>query len=142
MRGKLTPEISLGVVGLWGQAVITPDGKIIVANLDKLIAFDGVTGSRIWSAAAFVDFSDTKPQLVSSGVMLMDDTQVRVFALDGSSVGRIWLDVLLGDTELLDNGLYVSLNSRAAFRLPGNPRLAEHGWIGFRGGPTRQNRAR
>lgn len=141
-RGKLTPMISMGVLGLWDRVVIVPDGKIITVDGDELVAYDGATGSRIWSAAAFDNFWSTKPQLTSPGVMIMDGTQVRTFGLDGSSLRGTWLEVLDGDAELLGNGLYVSANSSAAFRLPGDPVLSEHGWIGPGGGSTGQNRAR
>jgi outer membrane protein assembly factor BamB len=141
-RGKVAPLIGLGQIGLWNGAVITPDGTILVADVNDLIAYDGITGSRLWSAAAYDAFWSTNPQLTSSGVMIMDGTQVRTFGLDGSSVRGTWLEVLLGDAQLLGNGLYVSSNASAAFRLPGNPRLAEHGWIGNGGSSTGQNRAR
>jgi hypothetical protein len=142
LRGSLPFYLINGVMGLDGRAVISPDGKIILINADQLIAFDGAAANHLWTATAFHEFWFTQPQLVSSGVLLMDDAQVRVIGLDGSSVSGTWLDLLIGPAALLDNGLFVSGNSRAAFELPGNPQLAQRGWIGGHGGSTGQNRAR
>lgn len=144
LRAHLAPAIASGTHAPLTAPVITPAGTVIFSGSQDVEAFDS-RGTQLWTAPQLRG-ALVWPQLTADGTVLFTDaSSVREVDMAGHTVRQDWITAADPMGALVSDGLFLAAAAPGAvlaYRLPAAPRLAQRGWVGFRGGPDAQNRAR